>query len=254
VHRTFAVVSASLLCVAPLFAQDSYEIQVYGSETLAPAATMLELHTNYAFDGIRQPGDGTLSSDHALHETVELTHGFASWFEIGAYLFTSSQAARGFQVVGSHLRPRIRAPEAWHWPVGLSLSMEVGYVRSPYAATEWTWEVRPIVDQKLGRFYWALNPTLEFALSGPDRGQAPDLGASAKAAFDLSRVVTAGVEYYAGFGPLSGFSPGPRQSHSIFPSLDLELGSDWECNMGLGIGLTPATDNLIGKLIIGRRL
>jgi len=242
-----------LLGSAPVRAQDTYEIQVYGAATVDPRTTMVEFHTNYTFDGIGQPRDGTLSSEHAFHETIELTHGFTPWFEVGVYGFGSSQAGRGFELVGSHLRPRVRVPDAWHWPLGVSLSTEVGYLGSPYAADEWTWEIRPIVDQKVGRFYWAVNPTLELALSGPDRGHAPDFGASVKLAFDLSHLVTAGVEYYGSPGSLAGFSPGPEQSHAIFPTLDLDLGRDWECNAGVGFGLTPATDGLIGKLIIGRR-
>ena len=34
-------------------AQDNYEIQVYGSETVAPERTMVELHTNFTFSGCK---------------------------------------------------------------------------------------------------------------------------------------------------------------------------------------------------------
>ena len=32
-------------------AQDNYEIQVYGSDTVAPKTTMLELHSNFTVEG-----------------------------------------------------------------------------------------------------------------------------------------------------------------------------------------------------------
>ena len=32
-------------------AQDNYEIQVYGSDTVAPQTTMLELHSNFTVEG-----------------------------------------------------------------------------------------------------------------------------------------------------------------------------------------------------------
>jgi hypothetical protein len=35
--------------------------------------------------------------------------------------------------------------------------------------------------------------------------------------------------------------------------LDLNLGPQWECNVGVGFGLTPATDRLLVKLIVGYR-
>jgi hypothetical protein len=44
-------------------------------------------------------------------------------------------------------------PESWHWPVGVSLSNEFGYQRRDFFPDTWTWEIRPIVDKKIGRWY-----------------------------------------------------------------------------------------------------
>jgi hypothetical protein len=55
-------------------------------------------------------------------------------------------------------------------------------------------------------------------------------------------------------GTLTHFDPRAQQSHAIFPTLDLNFGPEWECNLGVGFGLTPATDPVVGKLILGRRL
>ena len=92
--------------------QDNYEIQVYGSETVPPGDTMVELHSNYTISGEREPVNGVLPSYHALHETLEITHGFTSWFETGFYIFTSVQPGRGWEWVGDHIRPRVRVPHA----------------------------------------------------------------------------------------------------------------------------------------------
>jgi len=35
--------------------------------------------------------------------------------------------------------------------------------------------------------------------------------------------------------------------------LDVDLGPRWEFNLGVGVGLTPATDRLIVKAILGYR-
>ena len=65
------------LCFASsALAQDNYEIQVYGAETLEPGSTMIELHSNFTMDGSKVPVDGTQPTNHALHETVEITQGF----------------------------------------------------------------------------------------------------------------------------------------------------------------------------------
>ena len=64
-------------------AQDNYEIQVYGAETVAAGRTMVELHSNYTIDGERQTINGVFPSYHAFHETLEITHGITPWFETG---------------------------------------------------------------------------------------------------------------------------------------------------------------------------
>ena len=129
-------------------AQGNFEIQVYGSETLEPEKTMLELHSNTAIKGSTQTENGVLPTQHAAHETIEITHGFTPWFETGFYLFTSIQPEAGWKWVGDHIRPRIRAPESWHVPVGLSLSTEIGYQQRSFSPDTWTIEIRPIIDKQ----------------------------------------------------------------------------------------------------------
>lgn len=146
-------------------AQDNYEIQVYASDTVPMGRTMVELHSNYTVDGQRDTINDVLPSNHAFHETLEITHGFTRWFETGFYLFTSIQPHQGWQWVGDHIRPRVRAPEEWHLPVGLSLSTEIGYQGASYSEDTWTWEIRPIIDHQWGRWYLALNPAFEKSLT-----------------------------------------------------------------------------------------
>ena len=147
-------------------AQDNYEIQVYGSSLVPLRRTMIELHSNFTVDGRSDVVDGLLPTEHAFHETLEVTHGFAPWLEIGFYVFTSVRNGQGWNWVGDHIRPRLAVPENWHWPVGVSVSTEFGYQRRAFATDTWTWEIRPIVDMQRGRWYWALNPALERAGGG----------------------------------------------------------------------------------------
>jgi hypothetical protein len=130
----FLTVIAGLLFFAiPASGQDNYEIQVYGSETVEAGHTMVELHSNFTIEGTKQITDGVYPTNHAEHETVEITHGFNDWFEVGFYIFTSARSGQGWQWVGDHIRPRVRVPEKWHWPVGVSLSNEVGYQRRQFS-------------------------------------------------------------------------------------------------------------------------
>jgi hypothetical protein len=247
------VVLAACAGAPPAAAQESFEIQVYGSETIAPGQTMVELHSNVAAQGTTRKQDGVLPTQGALHETLEITHGFSSWFETGVYLFTSLQPDGGWYWVGDHVRPRVRAPQSWELPVGLSLSLEVGYQRREFSADTWTLELRPIVDKTIGDWYVAFNPVFERSLRGPGVDRGFEFSPAAKVAYDVAPRVALGLEYYGALGPVRKFDPPRQQQHQIFPVADIDLGPRWELNAGVGIGLTPATDALLFKVILGYR-
>src|SRR5580700_4898524 len=236
-----------------IYGQGSYEIQVYGSDLVAPGNTMVELHSNFTFIGVKAVVDGMYPTEHQLHETLEVTHGFNDWFEVGFYVFTSIQPDSGWQWVGDHIRPRVRVPESWHWPVGVSLSTEIGYQRRQFSQDTWTQEIRPIIDKQLGKWYFAFNPSLELSYHGENAGKAPGFSPNATIGYDFTKKINGAIEYYGSLGPITGFDPVSMQEHQIFPAINLNLSPKWEINMGLGVGLTGATDHLIAKGIVGYR-
>jgi hypothetical protein len=249
-------VFALILLVAaiiPAWAQDNYEIQVYGSDLVPPKHTMVELHSNFTVEGSTTVVDGVLPTNHAEHETVEITQGINAWFETGFYIFTSIQPNDGWQWVGDHIRPRVRIPESWHWPVGVSLSNEIGYQRPEFSADTWTWEIRPIVDKKIGRWYLSFNPTLDRSFHGPGVNEGVVFSPNFKFSYDITKRIAGGLEYYGSYGPITDFSPLHDQQQQFFPAIDLDLGPEWEFNFGVGIGATASTDHLIIKCILGRR-
>ena len=251
--RTLAVAASLFLLAAAAAAQDNYEIQVYGADTVAKGATMVELHSNFTVEGRKVTTDGVLPTDHALHETLEITHGFSPWFETGFYVFTAARSGYGWQWVGDHIRPRFAIPAEWKWPVGLSLSTEIGYQRWDFSQDTWTVELRPIVDKKLGRWYLAFNPTVDKSLHGANAGIGWEFSPNAKVSFDVVKQVSLGVEYYGALGPIGNFDPVSQQEQQILPAVDLNLSPKWEVNFGVGIGVTQGTDHLLVKLILGRR-
>jgi hypothetical protein len=249
----------SIATAGAAHAQDNYEIQVYGSETVTPKTLMVETHSNFsaigskAVAGSKYSSDGTYPTNHAERETLELTQGLTPWSEVGFYLFTSTNEAEGLQWVGDHIRPRVRAPENWHWPVGASLSMEFGYQRARFSPDTWTWEIRPIVDKRMVRWYVSVNPAVERSFHGPGVHQGLSFAPGVQVGYDFTKVVTGNIEYYGAFGKLGDFSPLHDQQHQVFPSVDLNVSPEWEINFGVGIGATASTDHLIFKAIIGRR-
>jgi Putative MetA-pathway of phenol degradation len=242
-----------LLSAIPIRAQGNYEVQVYGADTVNPLHTMIELHSNFTFEGSKTAVDGVRPDNHALHETIEITQGITSWFETGFYIFMSYRAGEGYQWVGDHIRPRVRVPEAWHWPVNVSLSTEIGYQRRSYSPDTWTWEIRPIIDKQLDRWYLAVNPAVDRSFHGLSVSKGVTFAPDAKVSYDVTKRISAGFEYYSDVGSITGFDPLAQQLQAIYPAIDLNLGPNWEFNLGVGVGLTGGTDHLLVKMILGRR-
>ena len=244
--------SLPLLCTFAS-AQDNYEIQVYGADTVQPRSTMVEIHSNFTVDGSKTVQDGMLPTNHAEHETLEITQGINDWSEVGFYLFSSIQPNEGWEWVGDHIRPRVRVPEKWHWPVGVSLSLEFGYQRAAFSPDTWTLEIRPIVDKKIGPWYLAFNPAMDRSFHGPGVNQGVTFSPGGKISYDFTKKIAGGLEYYASYGSLAGFDPLRDQQQQFFPTIDVDFAPQWEFNFGVGVGATRSTDHLIVKCIVGRR-
>jgi Putative MetA-pathway of phenol degradation len=251
--RTVRIALLMVLACLPLAAQDNYEIQVYGSDSVAPGRTMVELHSNFTIEGFKTGVDGMLPDEHQTHETVEITQGWTDWFETGLYIFTSYGPHQGYNWVGDHIRPRVRVPDKWRWPVGVSLSTEFGYQRPIFSADTWTWEIRPIVDKQWKSWYLSFNPALERSFHGPSVPQGVAFSPDFKVSYGLTRKLSAGFEYYGALGPATDFYPLYLQQQQFFPAVDYDFGPNWEFNFGVGIGATRSTDHLLVKMILGRR-
>ncbi|GAC1670319.1 MAG: hypothetical protein NVS9B4_26300 [Candidatus Acidiferrum sp.] len=234
-------------------AQTNYEIQVYGSDMVQKHQTMVELHSNFTINGSKAVENGVLPNNHAMHETIEITHGLSDWAEVGFYIFTYERSGYGVQWVGDHIRPRVRIPPKWKWPVGLSLSNEIGYQRRKFSADTWTWEMRPIVDRQLGKWYLSFNPTFDKSFHGDSVHDGFVFSPNFKFSYDFTKKIAGGLEYYGSLGPATQFLPLSQQEQQIFPSIDLNVNPRWEINFGLGVGLTRSTDHLIAKMILGYR-
>jgi hypothetical protein len=252
-HRKLLLLALLVSVFTTSKGQENYEIQVYGSETVDPGRTMLELHSNYTFNGSKTIEDGVLPTNNVFHETIEITHGWTPWFETGFYFFNTLGNNGRSAYVGSHIRPRVAAPTAWKWPVGVSISFEFGFQKATYDANTTSLEIRPIIDKKWGGLYISLNPTVEKSFDGPDANQGFIFSPNIKASYDISKVVAIGPEYYGSTGPFFHYYASSSQQHQLFVATDINFDANWEFNAGYGWGLTNATDKSIFKVILGRR-
>jgi hypothetical protein len=210
---TGIIISVSLSILVN--AQANYEIQVYASPTVTKGNTIFELHSNFTFEGEKNIVEKVIPTYHSLHETLEITHGITGNFEIGFYLFTNYTSPYGYKIVGAHIRPRISAPEKWKWPIGVSLSTEIGYQRRQYSTDVWSIEIRPIFDKQFNNFYIAFNPAFGISLKSDSNIHTPGLEPNLKASYTFNKIAL-GIEYYGDLGPINDIPKISQQSHALF--------------------------------------
>jgi len=240
----FIVLSFNLIS-QNILAQDAGEIQVYGSATTPKYTTMIELHTNYTFTGPKFN-----KSYHPLLQTLEVTTGLSKDAELGFYIFTYNLNGK-LQYTGSHIRPRVKAPDSWNWPLGVSLSTEIGFDKEPFTnEKDWGAEIRPIFDKTIGDHYWSFNPSLGVSFTSNEVLFEPNF----KYAYASSKKASIGFEYYGNTGKLLSPYKLPNQEHQLYAVVDLYLHPLYEFNFGIGKGLTESSNGLNVKCYVGRRI
>jgi hypothetical protein len=76
---------------------------------------------------------------------------------------------------------------------------------------------------------------------------------AARFARNLGKNFAVGLEYYTDLGPLQNWLPFNEQQHNIYAVVDFKVGR-FDVNAGVGYGLTPGSDRLMAKMIIGTDL
>lgn len=235
----------------PAFGQDPFEIQVYEYRTVPRGKWNLETHFNHVhrgttvFDGPVAPTEGQ------THLTFELTRGITDHVELAGYLVTARREGESPEYVAWRVRPRVRVPRSWNWPVGVSLSAEVAFPRQLFDEARTTLEVRPIIERVFGPVQVDLNPVIGRALRGRGVGDGWDFEPGVRIGYNTSQRLTLSLEYYAATGPVDDPLPAREQVHLFFPGGDLRFGTNVVLNLGVGFGATTAGNRLVSKMRLG---
>jgi len=243
---------AALLLLADgrAHAVDAFEIQVYDGTANAPGVAGLEVHINGVPVGMTTAPPPELPPDGMLHLTFEPSLGITSFWELGGYLQTALQPDGEFDFAGVKLRSKLVTPPGWRpWSAQLRLgcNFEVSYLPAKFEADRWGGEIRPIVAWWDARWLVAVNPIVDVSLTG----SPPTFDPAAEVTIRLGRYASVGLEYYAGLGTIGAFSPWRQQQQYIFQVANLFIVPGLELNLGIGEGLTPASNPLTVKGIIG---
>ena len=238
------------LCLAsgPLDAQDPFEISVYPAATLARGEWELETHLNYTGRGTKTFHGTVAPTEHQTHLTFELSHGITSWWEASAYFLSAYRPNLGAQYAGWRLRSRVSAPSQWHLPLDLGFSAEIEAPQPAYGGASPTLELTPIFSKRFGALRLGVNANLERDLGAGEAGgteQEWEFEPSAAAAYRLSAVVTARMEYHGAFGEKAGPLAAATQVHQLFPGVDLHLGNEMTLGLSVGFGTTTVGNRLV---------
>lgn len=247
-----AAVAAAGLFPAAAHAVDPFEIQVYEGDINAQSQVGLEVHGNVVPVGRAEPAfPGEVVPDDLMRLTFEPSYGVLPWWELGAYLqFAMQPDARAGHFGGFKLRSKFVAPRAKTGDFILGLNMEVGRGTTAFGSADWGSEFRPIFVYNPGPFMVAVNPMIGWGLSGEGASWVPDFEPAFKVRVDTGLGFGAGVEYYAGIGPLSRTPGFEEQEHIFYGIVDL-VGFSFDLNIGLGRGLTRGANDWTMKTILG---
>jgi hypothetical protein len=247
-HRSQAILAFTIvwLVSAPV-ARATDEIQVYNANIAEPGQFTIQQHLNYVGLGQKEPPfPGGIASDKTLNGTPEFAYGMTNWWELGLYL-PFAVKDRQFLSDAFKLRTLFVTPNADQRNFFYGVNFELSYEMPRFSQTRWGLEIRPIIGVRNGTYEFIVNPIVDIGIG--KNGEA-DFAPAARFARKLDTDLYAGFEYYADLGEIGNFKPLSEQQHTLFAVADFKLGV-FGVNFGVGYGLTPASDRLVVKTIIG---
>jgi hypothetical protein len=223
------------------------EIQVYNASIAAPGQFTIQQHLNYVGAGLTTPPfPGGLVSNHSINGTPEFAYGVTDWWEVGLYLPFAIQDQQ-FLSDSFKLRTLFVSPNAEQRSLFYGVNFELSNSTPKFSQTRFGLEIRPIIGVRNADYEFIVNPIVDVGFG--KYGEA-DFAPAARVARRLDTDLFVGLEYYADFGEIGNFAKLADQQHTLFAVTDFKLGV-FDVNLGIGYGLTPASDRFVVKTIWG---
>ena len=251
-HRPHLVAIASLaggliLLASNEDARATDEIQVYNAGIAEIGQFTIQQHLNYVALGQKSPPfPGGLASNHSLNGTPEFAYGVTDWWEVGLYLPFSVQDER-FYSDAFKLRTLFVSPHAEQRNVFYGVNFEFSNETPPFSQSRFSMEIRPIIGVRNSDYEFIVNPIVDIHFG---KFAEQHFTPAARIARKFGDDLFAGFEYYSDLGQIGSFDKLSDQQHTLFAVTDFKAGV-FDVNFGVGYGLTPASDRLVVKTIIG---
>src|SRR3979411_1483392 len=246
-RRLYSLASAALWIVLAQPAKAVDEIQVYNAGIAAPGQFTIQQHLNYIPLGVKDPPfPGGLVSHNSINGTPEFAYGVTDWWEVGLYLPFAIQD-RQFLSDSFKLRTLFVSPNAAERNFFYGVNFEFSNTTPKFSKSRFGLEIRPIIGIRNADYELIVNPIVDigFGKYGEER-----FTPAARLAQKLGPDFSIGLEHYADFGEIGNFKKLSEQQHTLFAVTDFKLGV-FGGNFGVAYGLTPASDRLVIKTIVG---
>ena len=250
-------VLAAALCIwwilnpAGALAIDFYEIQIYSVDTAPKGHLVLELHSNSVTTATGQLAQEALDP-YQIHETLEGTYGVFEHVEVGQYLATAKLSDGNYEYAGSRTKVHFGVGDPERWLMAFGGNIELDYMRRAAEENPLGLELRPILESRVRRFDIVANLAFEKPFSGPGTHQGVQFDPSGEIIYDhLFKWISPAIEYYGDIGALEHLPSIQQQQHFLVPAANLELNPRLEINLGVGFGLTRASNGVFLKSIVG---
>jgi hypothetical protein len=244
------MIGVVLLSAGDLHAIDFYEIQIYPTETTPPGKLELELHSNSVVSATGKEAHQQIRP-YQIHETLEATYGLTPHLEIGQYFATARLDHGNYEYAGSRTKVHFGLALSDLWPVQIGGNIEFDYMRRAAEENPLSLELRPILETHFRGITLIANFPFQKPFSGPGTHRGMTLSPAGEVAWNIRPWLTPAVEYYGDIGALERLPGVQHQQHFIVPALNLPLVPRLELNLGVGIGLTRASNGTFIKSIVG---
>jgi hypothetical protein len=157
-----------------------------------------------------------------------------------------------YEYAGFKLRTKfVRPPRGPDDALRLGVNFELSLLPAAFDANRWGTEIRPIVGYDHAGWKLIANPILDVPLAGPGQPDGPEFEPALTATRAIGDSFDLGLEYYGDFGPVAHPAAWNARTQYLFEVFDLLAIDRFELNVGIGEGLSAASDPLIVKAIVG---
>jgi hypothetical protein len=111
-------------------------------------------------------------------------------------------------------------------------------------------EARIILEKEFKKATLSLNPKFEKVLSGPDVEEGTEFEYAASVYQKGNLRIRAGLEFYGSMGEWVRFRSLDRQRHYLVPAVTWRINDHLKWNLGVALGLTDSSDDIVAKSII----